>query len=899
MSTQIIQIYLADGTAKNVRVDSFTTVQVSLKRKELDVQFRNLSEFSTLFLRVLASIVFRSATLLFDFVRSEVVVREAPKKTAIGYITHFENLKSVGKVLERLMTFLSDRHYIQPQANGQQLRFELRLRFLPRGLHEMMQTQLVAYLRQLKLLRYLFLWDQLLNDYVRRIAWRVDNEKAIAMAAIAIRKRFPTITSQNVEKRLDFTVIDAEGGLLRYLPESLVVASKKKQLQKQLIAAVRKIAHLSELECVSHFMKQLRSITRFDTEVFRVSIGNSWHKPVELFIGPHFGIAYKNENTKEPVTLCDLRSVIDLSLRRLDSQTEHCALRVKISGCATPMIITIPTISMAESLAHLLDGYQMLLSQQASVWCWTGSHDYLRIPTNNLEVPRKKSETLSPVARRRIVVQPDPPPRVDIESTTLAETLHLDPTSVHLEELLGSGQYGNVYRGLYSRNGKRKHVAVKVGKTDVAGEEAIVADRLLLEEANTMSRFDHENIIRLIGVVCRKAVWVVLELAELGELRQYLKRERETLELFTLLLFSRQIASAVEYLHSHLYVHRDLAARNVLVVSPKTVKLSDFGMSRFLEATNTKLPLKWLPVESLNERKFTTRSDVYQLGVCFWEILSLGEKPWQGVRNHEIVTKLENGNVLSQPERCPNAVYDLLFANVEVESGKKDRKSSTSEKHFNPDKLTLLSEETPKISATPFKVDIAQLEAVVLRRTLAEQRAQGNADDQWLREQELELEKERSVGDLPHASIRIHDEFPFRSNDPIHKSATELLQATGELSHSFEKPREELTNSVEKVLVILEQLVTVSGPHRELLDQSHKNRVKAIESLLIADGRRLTSTLSRAIDSNWGKQEEADYCREAFRICCVLGANTRRYLETFDDARLSSGVPLVNVNHNL
>ncbi|KAI6179421.1 TK/FAK protein kinase [Aphelenchoides besseyi] len=846
MSTQIIQIYLADGSAKNVRVDSFTTVQRILHVVLEGIGVDRLS-FGNFALRLCT------------------VGSGGPGSTE-------EDSNWLHYSLRKPQ--IGNRHYIQPQANGQQLRFELRLRFLPRGLHEMMQTQLVAYL---------FLWDQLLNDYVRRIAWRVDNEKAIAMAAIAIRKRFPTLTSQNVEKRLDFTVIDAEGGLLRYLPESLVVASKKKQLQKQLIAAVRKIAHLSELECVSHFMKQLRSITRFDTEVFRVSIGNTWHKPVELFIGPHFGIAYKNENTKEPVTLCDLRSVIDLSLRRLDSRTEHCALRVKISGCATPMIITIPTISMAESLAHLLDGYQMLLSQQASVWCWTD----LRMSTNNLEVPRKKSETLSPVVRRRIVAQPDPTPRVDIESTTLAETLHLDPTSVYLEELLGSGQYGNVYRGLYSRNGKRKHVAVKVGKTDVAGEEAIVADRLLLEEA-------------LIGVVCRKAVWVVLELAELGELRQYLKRERETLELSTLLLFSRQIASAVEYLHSHQYVHRDLAARNVLVVNPKSVKLSDFGMSRFLEATNTKLPLKWLPVESLNERKFTTRSDVYQLGVCFWEILSLGEKPWQGVRNHEIVTKLENGDVLSQPERCPNAVYNLLLRMWKLKAEKKtENQRDQNSTSIVSDKLTLMSEETPKISATPFKVDIAQLEAVVLRKTLAEQRAQGNADDQWLREQELELEKERSVGDLPHASIRIHDEFPFRSNDPIHKSATELLQATGELSHSFEKTREELINNVERVLFILEQLVTVSGPHQELLDQPHKNRVKSIESMLMADGRRLSSTLSRAIESNWGKQEEADYCREAFRICCVLAANTRRYLETFDDARLSSGVPFVNVNQHL
>ena len=64
-------------------------------------------------------------------------------------------------------------------------------------------------------------------------------------------------------------------------------------------------------------------------------------------------------------------------------------------------------------------------------------------------------------------------------------------------------------------------------------------------------------------------------------------------------------------------VHRDLAARNVLVGYDKTVKISDFGLSRkvneelvYVANTNRKLPLKWMSVEAMFNDEFTTYSDV-------------------------------------------------------------------------------------------------------------------------------------------------------------------------------------------------------------------------------------------------------------------------------------------------
>ena len=61
-------------------------------------------------------------------------------------------------------------------------------------------------------------------------------------------------------------------------------------------------------------------------------------------------------------------------------------------------------------------------------------------------------------------------------------------------------------------------------------------------------------------------------------------------------------------------VHRDLACRNVLVGENKVLKISDFGLARendiYIKTTDGKLPLRWMAVESIVDRVFTTKSDV-------------------------------------------------------------------------------------------------------------------------------------------------------------------------------------------------------------------------------------------------------------------------------------------------
>jgi len=78
-------------------------------------------------------------------------------------------------------------------------------------------------------------------------------------------------------------------------------------------------------------------------------------------------------------------------------------------------------------------------------------------------------------------------------------------------------------------------------------------------------------------------------------------------------------------------VHRDLAARNVLLGYNKAVKVCDFGLARvvysgdqYCKLTSGRLPLKWMAIESIRDRVYTTHSDVWAFGVLLWEIVTLG-----------------------------------------------------------------------------------------------------------------------------------------------------------------------------------------------------------------------------------------------------------------------------------
>ncbi|XP_048653925.1 non-receptor tyrosine-protein kinase TNK1 isoform X2 [Marmota marmota marmota] len=164
----------------------------------------------------------------------------------------------------------------------------------------------------------------------------------------------------------------------------------------------------------------------------------------------------------------------------------------------------------------------------------------------------------------------------------------------------------------------------------------------------------------------------VMELAPLGSLHARLTEPAPTppLPVALLCLFLRQLAGAMAYLGARGLVHRDLATRNLLLASPRTIKVADFGLVRPLGGARGRyvmggprpIPYAWCAPESLRQGAFSSASDVWMFGVTLWEMFSGGEEPWAGVPPYLILQRLEKDRArLPRPPLCSRALYSLAL----------------------------------------------------------------------------------------------------------------------------------------------------------------------------------------------------------------------------------------------
>ncbi|KAG8551544.1 hypothetical protein GDO81_004155 [Engystomops pustulosus] len=162
-----------------------------------------------------------------------------------------------------------------------------------------------------------------------------------------------------------------------------------------------------------------------------------------------------------------------------------------------------------------------------------------------------------------------------------------------------------------------------------------------------------------------------------GDLLSYLRDARaDTVDKDTLLStvdlldMSLDISRGCAYLEKMHFVHRDLAARNCLVSvkennkSMRIVKIGDFGLARdvyksdyYRKKGEGLLPVRWMAPESLIDGIFTTRSDVWSFGVLLWEMFSLGQQPYQGYSNIEVLHYVRSGERMDSPDNCPDDMY--------------------------------------------------------------------------------------------------------------------------------------------------------------------------------------------------------------------------------------------------
>jgi serine/threonine protein kinase len=269
----------------------------------------------------------------------------------------------------------------------------------------------------------------------------------------------------------------------------------------------------------------------------------------------------------------------------------------------------------------------------------------------------------------------------------------ISANQVIIECGLSEGAFGEVYKGIIgdgpcnpkvrSALKESRVVAIKLLKTSATGSER--SDFLKeIELMKKISEGSNPHVVNMIGcVTAQEPLCLITEFVVHGDLLSYLRSTRkmisegtdnnqypdlEELQSNDLISFAYQIASGMEFLSSLQIVHRDLACRNVLVTETKTLKITDFGMSRMVEAgdiyiktTRARLPLKWMAIESITDREFTSASDVWSYGITLWEIGTLGGFPYPTINNDELLMRLKQGYRMDCPENCSKEIYEIML----------------------------------------------------------------------------------------------------------------------------------------------------------------------------------------------------------------------------------------------
>jgi tRNA A-37 threonylcarbamoyl transferase component Bud32 len=196
---------------------------------------------------------------------------------------------------------------------------------------------------------------------------------------------------------------------------------------------------------------------------------------------------------------------------------------------------------------------------------------------------------------------------------------------------LGAGGMANVYLAI-QRSLDRK-VALKVMKRNIDDLEKF--EKRFLVEGRTMAKLPHRNIVAVYDIVkSADATYIAMEYLEGGTLSQKMKDGQSLGDAISVVV---QIAQALQFAHEHGVVHRDLKPANIMYRDAHTPVLTDFGIAKQQDTTATRLTQTGMLVgtptymspEQINALDVDGRSDLYALGVLFYELLT-GTAPFAG-----------------------------------------------------------------------------------------------------------------------------------------------------------------------------------------------------------------------------------------------------------------------------
>lgn len=258
---------------------------------------------------------------------------------------------------------------------------------------------------------------------------------------------------------------------------------------------------------------------------------------------------------------------------------------------------------------------------------------------------------------------------------------------------IGEGGMANVY--LAKDTILNRKVAIKILRGDLANDEKFV--RRFQREALSSSSLSHPNIVEMYDVGEDDGnYYIVMEYIEGKTLKQLIKK-RGSLTLSEALDIMLQLTDGITQAHDSYIIHRDLKPQNILIKDDGTIKITDFGIavalnSTQLTQTNSVMgSVHYIPPEQASGKGSTIRSDIYAMGILFYELLT-GVLPFRGDNAVEIALKQMHDPIPSVRKKNPSIPQSV--ENIILKATAKNPKNRYADaKEMHADLLTALNED--------------------------------------------------------------------------------------------------------------------------------------------------------------------------------------------------------------